>query len=96
MAISKTLYLVTFDIVENKIRYRCAKTLLNFGQRVQKSVFECCLNDAQFMDMKHKLDGIINPECDSIRYYILCKNCAENIIVSGLGQFTYEEELIII
>jgi CRISPR-associated protein Cas2 len=92
----KSLYLIAFDIVENRTRYRCVKQLLNYGQRVQKSVFECILNDAQFLELKNKLDNLINPECDSLRYYLLCKNCAQNILVTGLGQFTSDEELIII
>lgn len=96
MAMKHTLYLICFDIVKNKTRYRCAKHLLNYGRRVQKSVFECSLNDAQFMELKNKLDNTIDPETDSMRYYILCKNCAENILISGIGNFTDYEELIII
>ncbi len=92
----QTLYLICFDIIENKTRYRCVKQLLNYGHRVQKSVFECSLSDAQFMELKNKLDNIIDHEKDNLRYYILCKNCAENILISGIGTFTDYEELIII
>ncbi len=88
--------MVAFDIVSNKIRYRCVKQLLKYGQRVQKSVFECLLNDAQFLAMKKALDELIDPGCDSLRYYLLCKNCAENIRVTGLGLYTQDEDLIII
>ncbi|MBP9037667.1 MAG: CRISPR-associated endonuclease Cas2, partial [Candidatus Cloacimonas sp.] len=70
MSLNKHLYVVAFDIVSDKIRYRCVKILLSYGQRVQKSVFECILNDKQFLDMKSKLDNTINPEIDSIRYYL--------------------------
>lgn len=91
-----TLYLICFDIVKDQTRYRCVKHLLNYGQRVQKSVFECSLNDAQFLELKENLDGIINHETDSMRYYILCKNCAENILLSGIGPYTHTEELIIV
>jgi hypothetical protein len=41
---------------------------------------------------KSHLDKLIKPEEDSIRYYLLCKNCARNIAISGLG--TYTEEFI--
>lgn len=88
--------MVAFDIVSNKIRYRCVKQLLKYGQRVQKSVFECLLNDSQFIAMKKALDELIDPGCDSLRYYLLCKNCAENVRVTGLGLYTQDEDLIII
>lgn len=93
---NKHLYIVAFDIVSDKIRYRCVKILLNYGQRVQKSVFECILDDRQFLEMKSKLDDSINLKIDSIRYYLLCANCENNIYVSGIGPFSYDEELIIV
>lgn len=96
MAVNKHLYVVAFDIVSNKIRYRCVKILLNFGQRVQKSVFECLLNDKQYLEMKKLLDNTINPDSDSLRYYLLCKTCEQNIAVTGLGLFSLNEELIIV
>ncbi|MDD3535988.1 MAG: CRISPR-associated endonuclease Cas2 [Candidatus Cloacimonetes bacterium] len=91
-----TFYLICFDIVKDRTRYRCAKQLLNYGKRVQKSVFECILNDAQFLELKRKLDQIIDQETDSLRYYILCKSCAENVLVTGIGYYTQFEDLIII
>jgi CRISPR-associated protein Cas2 len=96
MSLNKHLYIVAFDIVSDKIRYRCVKILLSYGQRVQKSVFECIPNDKQFLEMKSKLDNTINLEVDSVRYYLLCANCEKNISVSGTGLYSYDEELIII
>ncbi len=92
----KSLYLVCFDIVSDRIRYRVVKCLKTYGQRVQKSGFECMLNDKQYLEMKSALDKLIKPDEDSIRYYLLCKNCARNIAISGLGTYTEDEEVIII
>ncbi|MCB5285551.1 MAG: CRISPR-associated endonuclease Cas2 [Candidatus Cloacimonetes bacterium] len=88
------LYLVCFDIVSNKIRRQAVKCLLKYGKRVQKSVFECLLNERQFPQMKSELDKLIRREEDSIRYYLLCANCARNVAVSGLGAYTTEEKLV--
>ena len=96
MAINKHLFLVCFDIVSDKIRYRVVKILLKYGVRVQKSVFECMLNDARFVEMKNLLDKLINPDEDSIRYYQLCVNCEKCVAVSGLGSYTGREDLIIV
>jgi hypothetical protein len=41
------------------------------------------LNDKQYIQMKSALDKLIKPEEDSIRFYLLCKNCAKNIVISG-------------
>jgi CRISPR/Cas system-associated endoribonuclease Cas2 len=54
------------------------------------------LNDKQYLEMKSALDKLIKPDEDSIRYYLLCKNCARNIAISGLGTYTEDEEVIII
>jgi len=78
--------LVSFDISEDKIRYRAVKTLKGFGVRVQKSVFECAgLNEKKFLEMKDRLDGLIDRRTDSVRYYHLCRGCVEKVEWSGLG-----------
>ncbi|MEF3693881.1 MAG: CRISPR-associated endonuclease Cas2, partial [Candidatus Cloacimonadota bacterium] len=91
MAITKSLYLVCFDIVEDKCRYRVVKTLLKFGFRVQKSVFECKLNDKQYLDMKNEIETRIDFSRDSVRYYHICKKCAGDIQISGMGVFIEDE-----
>ena len=93
---NKHFYLVCFDIVQNKARYRAVKCLLKYGSRVQKSVFECLINDNQFVQMKAELEKTIKPEEDSVRYYHLCKNCAANVLISGLGVYLVDEDVIII
>ena len=69
---------------------------IKFGSRVQKSVFECLLNERQYQELKKALDKIIKPEEDSVRFYLLCQNCAANIQVTGLGTYIQNEELIIV
>lgn len=96
MAVNKSLYLVCFDIVEDKCRYRVVKILLKYGARVQKSVFECTLNDKQYLDMKSEIESHINFSQDSVRYYQICKKCSTLIQISGLGIFSLDEELIIV
>ena len=66
--------LVTYDVntqtAEGRSRLRrVAKTCEDYGQRVQKSVFECTINDMIFHRMKARLLDIIDEEQDSIRFY---------------------------
>ena len=71
--------LVTYDVStttpagNNRLR-RVAKTCLDYGQRVQASVFECLVDPAQLVEFRGKLLDIMNPKTDSIRLYHLGKN----------------------
>lgn len=87
---------VSYDIVDDKKRTQIAKALKNYGERVQKSVFECRIDDRQFMRMKKTLEEIMDMNEDSIRYYFLCKGCIERIEISGWGTVAEEEKLIIV
>ncbi|KJS17488.1 MAG: CRISPR-associated protein Cas2 [Peptococcaceae bacterium BRH_c4b] len=73
------MVLVTYDVNttdeggKKRLR-RVAKQCVNYGQRVQNSVFECMLDPAQFAALKNILEEIINKEKDSLRYYLLGSN----------------------
>lgn len=70
------LVLVTYDVCtvsengKQRLR-RVAKECQNHGQRVQNSVFECLVDPAQWANFSKKLNDIINPETDSLRFYFL-------------------------
>ena len=50
---------------------RVAKTCLDYGQRVQKSLFECSVTPDQWVILKAALIDIIEPDEDSLRFYFL-------------------------
>ncbi len=83
--------LVTYD-VETITKYgqkrlrQVAKACKDYGQRVQNSVFECELNEAQLVVLKDRLQSIIDLQLDSIRIYFLNKN--ENRRTITLGKET--------
>ncbi|WP_342769708.1 CRISPR-associated endonuclease Cas2 [Moraxella caviae] len=71
--------LVTYDVSlqddDGKRRLRqIAKHCLNYGQRVQYSVFEIEVDPAQWAMLKHKLQNIIDADVDSLRFYYLGSN----------------------
>lgn len=76
--------LVTYDVStttrEGRRRLRlAAKTCLNYGQRVQNSVFEMKVDPAQWTACKDRLLRIVNPEEDSIRFYHLGRNSGRRV-----------------
>jgi len=78
------LVLVTYDVsvmtADGRRRLRkIAKTCLDYGMRVQNSVFECEIDPAQFTEMKSKLVEIYDPGEDSLRFYFLGKRGRQKV-----------------
>jgi CRISPR-associated protein Cas2 len=73
------LVLVTYDVSlvhadgARRLR-RVARACQDFGQRVQFSVFEIEVDPAQWTALKARLEGLIDPQHDSLRYYYLGAN----------------------
>lgn len=73
------MVLVTYDVNTTdatgtaRLR-RVAKACRDFGQRVQYSVFEVEVDPAQWTRLKARLEGLIKPDRDSLRYYYLGAN----------------------
>ena len=61
----------TEDAAGHKRLRQIAKQCVNYGQRVQNSVFECVLDAAQCRQLQHKLCALMNTEKDSLRFYYL-------------------------
>ena len=70
------LMLVTYDVRtedtagRRRLR-RVARACLDFGQRVQNSVFECEVDPAQWVELRARLLAEIDPAADSLRFYRL-------------------------
>ena len=78
------LMLVSYDVStidragRRRLR-RIAKACLNWGIRVQNSVFECNVDAAQWVKLRAELEDIFDPETDSLRYYNLGDNYTRKI-----------------
>ncbi len=90
---SDQLHIVaSYDISDPKRLAKVARTMKDYGERVLKSVFECNLNRRKFDEMKRKIDEIIEPIEDSVRYYLLCGKCLREVEYSGKGELFQEDE----
>ena len=90
------LVLITYDVntedpAGRKRLRQIARQCVNYGQRVQNSVFECMLDTAQCRMLQSKLLSIIDLEKDSLRFYYLGKRY-ENKIEHFGRQSSYQPE----
>lgn len=95
------LILITYDVDtttkagEKRLR-KVAKECVNYGQRVQNSVFECLLTEAQMVSLKGILSSIIDDSTDSIRFYYLGNKWQRRIETLGKStSFDPTEALIV-
>ena len=88
------MVLITYDVNTEtesgrKRLRKVAKTCENYGQRVQHSVFECLVDPVQLALLRKKLEEIIDPEKDSLRYYFLGSNWKRRVEHVG-AKVTYD------
>ena len=95
------LVLISYDVntedAEGRKRLRqIAKQCVNYGQRVQNSVFECLVDAAQCKKLQHKLCSLMNKEKDSLRFYYLGKNYEKKIEHFGCRATYMPEDTLIV
>lgn len=95
------MVLITYDVETSSLGgtkrlRRVAKQCVNFGQRVQNSVFECLVDPAQFADLRHRLESIIDKDKDSLRFYFLGTNWKKRVDHVGAKDTYNPEDTIII
>lgn len=90
------MVLITYDVNtqdgEGRARLRkVAKQCVNYGQRVQNSVFECLVDPVQYANLRKTLEAIIDTDKDSLRYYNLGSNWQKRVEHVGAKE-TYDPE----
>lgn len=84
--------MIAYDIYQdNKRRQVMHKLLEKYGERVQYSVFECNLYEAEYKKLQDEVLHVIDRQQDSVKYYPVCKACDNNATFIGNGR-TFEEE----
>lgn len=95
------LVLITYDVntetSAGKTRLRkVAKQCVNYGRRVQNSVFECILDAAQCTALKAILEELIDPEVDSLRFYYLGNNYKTKVEHIGVDRGTAADGMLLL
>ena len=87
---------VSYDIKDNRRRTRVHKTLKNYGQWMQYSVFECRIDKSAYLRLRARLEDVIDlQDGDSVRFYFLCEEDARRIERLGGEQPLSETALFV-
>ena len=93
--------MITYDVntetAAGKTRLRkVAKQCVNYGRRVQNSVFECMLDSAQCVQLKAILTDIIDESRDSLRFYYLGNNYKTKVEHVGVERGLAADDVLIL
>jgi CRISPR-associated protein Cas2 len=81
---------IGYDISQDGRRARVSATLQQWGERVQRSVFICQLDEDQLRDVLRRVGEIIDPLVDSVYAFRQCATCWDAVVV--LGQATVQDD----
>lgn len=77
------IYIIAYDIADNKRRLRVAKTPESWGYRIQESVFRLRLDSATLERIRSSLAVLISGTDDVIHIYPICSSCADRADILG-------------
>ena len=77
------LYIIAYDIPEDKRRTKVHRLLCGYGAWTQYSLFECWLSRGQLIELQVKLARHLREQQDSVRFYPLCGACRPGIVTIG-------------
>jgi|SRR5579883_1177444 CRISPR-associated protein Cas2 len=90
-----TLYVVCYDIPDDRRRNKVHAILSGFGAWTQYSVFECYLTRQEVVMLRARLAKAMHERQDTIRLYALCDACRERVEVLGCGERPREPQAYI-
>lgn len=89
-----TLYVVAYDIPSDRRRTKLHKLLCGYGEWTQYSLFECFLGEKELLTLRSKMDRLLNPQEDSVRFYHVCAACVKK--TETVGSAAPEEKSVFI
>ena len=90
------LFVVCYDISVDKTRNMVSDRLLNFGVRIQESVFECLLDEELYGRMLGELNLAPLEATDRVRIYKVCATCVEAVKIYGAGEVTRDVDFYLV
>jgi CRISPR-associated protein Cas2 len=78
-----SLYVICYDVPDDRRRTKLHKTLTAFGEWRQYSLFECYLTSKQLLQLTSRITRLIKPAEDHVRIYRLCQACEKQVEAMG-------------
>jgi CRISPR-associated protein Cas2 len=78
-------FVICYDLSDDQRRERMAAALLDFGKRIQESVFVADLDDTLAARMMERLQGLVDEAADTVHVFRLCKECRAETATLGLA-----------
>lgn len=91
-----TLYVVAYDVPDNRRRNRLFRLMRGFGRHSQFSVFECHLDRTRLERMVIKIRTVINPAEDNVKIYPLCLECCAKAVTLGVAHPPIPSQTIVV
>ena len=89
-------YWVCYDISDDRRRQRLPELLLDFGTRVQESVFQCLIGSDLAEEMMTRVRRTIEEHTDKVHVVALCEQCGERITTLGSATQANDPEYLIV
>lgn len=90
------MYVLVYDIVNDRRRTRLHNYLKNFGTAVQRSVFEFDLGTKEVDKMMLQVQELIDAEEDTVRLYSVCEECIRRARILGKGRLSLDPDFYIV
>lgn len=91
-----TFWVVSYDIPDNRRRYKVSRLLEGYGRRAQYSVFECELAPDKLAQLENRLRQLIDEAEDDVRFYPINKADLKRVILVGKGELHRQRSFYII
>ena len=92
---NRSLYVIAYDMCNDRRRAKLARLMESYGARVQGSVFEAYLTALEVKEIIGKSKRLIKEE-DTLRLYFLCEDCRQKVQVLGTGQVSEPPGVVIL
>lgn len=79
-------YVITYDVADERRRARLATALLDYGRRIEESVFLATIDEELAGRMRARIAAVIEPGEDCVHLFTLCAACAGRTEVFGRGE----------
>jgi CRISPR-associated protein Cas2 len=89
-------YIICYDIADDGRRNKLASALLDFGARVQESVFTANLDDQLAARMLERVSKTIESRWDRVHVFLMCQSCTPRTIVMGTAETVHDQDFYVI